>query len=141
MPKSTLLVAFETLVDQFNKCGKQGDYRTNLRPLLHPNAIISKVDDTTPPTSFETADAVIQYLEDKQAKTNKFPRFKQSTVEETPSDSSNATLAQVTGLARYKDTKDTPDAGDLKVRYFFTFAREKAGDAWLLLNASTPESP
>jgi len=146
MAKSTLLVAFEKIRDEFNACSKGGDYTDKLTHLFHRDVIISKVDDSTPVqgrTAFAGVGDVIQYLEATQAQTNKFPKFNQSTKkgeetpEETPPDSSNSTLAQVSGIATYKDTKDTPDG--LRVRYFFTFTRAKPGDPWLLINASTPK--
>ncbi len=130
MPKSTLLVAFENVVKQFNACSKKEDY-DNLRSLLHPNIIINKVDDLTPPTAFATLDKVITYL--KETQTGKFPRLNQKSTEETPSDSSQSTLAQVSGLAGYKDKSS--DTSELSVRYFFTFTRERPNDVWLLSNA------
>jgi len=134
MTKSALLNAFENIIKQFNACSKKGDYRANFKDLLHPNIVISKVDDLSPPpTAFTTIEGVLSYLEANQ--TDKFPRISQSTAEETPADSSSSTYAQVSGTATYKDK--SADLSGFGVRYFFSFSRDVADDSypWLLISA------
>lgn len=121
MPSKDLKEAFHEALERFN-----GTEYLELRRLLDPDVILKRVDD---PGSVVGIGNVMEYLLGRQKDLE--PSLKLD--EEDWKGVTYHPSGQVSGIGRYRDSKNDKD-GTL-VRFTFWFTRKTDQEPWLLINA------